>query len=87
MNKAKELNDKELLTELASRIKAGKIKGNSIDYECCGGYTNLYTGKTQGTYAFWKPEFQVYLSDGEIKENEIDGTDKADQSEYEKPTK
>ena len=83
-----ELTDKELLKELSERIKAGKIKGNSIDYECCYGYTNLYTGRTRGTYAFWKPEFQVHLSDGEIRENKIDDNpDISGQNEHEKATK
>ena len=83
-----EINDKELLKELGKRIKEGKIKGNSFDYGCCHGFTNLYTGKTQGTYAFWKPEFKVYLHDGEIEENEIDDKpDTSNQSEHETATK
>lgn len=83
-----EISNKELLTELGKRIKAGKIKGNSFDYTCCYGYTNLYTGKTQGTYALWKAEFQVCLSSGEITENKIDDkADKSNQEDHEKPTK
>ena len=83
-----EISNKELLTELGERIKAGKIKGNSFDYGCCHSFTRLYTGKTQGTYSFWKPEFQVDLHDGEITENKIDeNADTSNQEEYEKATK
>lgn len=82
------LSDKELLTELGKRIKAEKIKGYGFEYGCCHGFTHLYTGKTQGTYAFWKSEFRVDLHDGEIEEKEIDAkADKSNQEDYEKPTK
>lgn len=82
------LTNKELLKELGKRIKLGKIKGNSFDYGCCYGFTNLYTGRTQGTYSFWKPEFKVNLHNGEIKENKIDeNVDTSNQDDHEKSTK
>ena len=83
-----DLTDKELLIELGKRIKAGKVKGNSFEYGCCHGFTNLYTGRTQGTYALWKPEFKVNLHDGEITENKIDDKPNIEgQEKHEKATR